>query len=204
MRAWCDEHGILLIFDEVQAGFGRCGAFWGFELYGIAPDIFVCGKGITSSLPLGAVLGRREIMDQFDPGTMTSTHSGNPVCCRAALASIEAILLGDLVENARRLEPVLLSGMRAIQASHPDVIGCVHGRGLVAGLQCVYAGTKDPDPDLAHDIVEKCYQRGLLCFAPVGVGGGCIKINPPLCITREALDDGLAVLGEACHDALYE
>jgi 4-aminobutyrate aminotransferase / (S)-3-amino-2-methylpropionate transaminase / 5-aminovalerate transaminase len=202
LRQWCDDHGILLIFDEVQAGFGRCGAFWGFELYGVTPDIFTCGKGITSSLPLGAVLGRREIMDQFEPGTMTSTHSGNPVCCRAALASIEAIIAGDMVVNARRLEPVLLGGLRGIQSRHPDVIGCVHGRGLVAGLQFVHPGTKDPDPDLAHAIVERCYQRGLLCFAPVGVGGACIKINPPLCITADALEDGLTALSAACDDAI--
>ena len=204
LRRWCDEHDILLIFDEVQAGFGRCGTFWGFELYGVTPDIFTCGKGITSSLPLGAVLGRSAILDQFDPGTMTSTHSGNPVCCRAALASIQAIVEGDLTANARRLESVLLAGLHRIRARHESVIGCVHGRGLVAGLQCVTPGTKEPFPDLAHRIVERSYQRGLLFFAPVGVGGGCVKINPPLCITAEALDDALDALNEACAEAVLE
>jgi 4-aminobutyrate aminotransferase/(S)-3-amino-2-methylpropionate transaminase len=202
LRSWCDRHGILLIFDEVQAGFGRCGTFWGFEGYGITPDIFTCGKGITSSLPLGAVLGRREIMDQFDPGTMTSTHSGNPVCCRAAMASISAIIAGDMVANAKRLEPMLVDGLRAIQQRHRAVIGCVHGRGLVAGLQFVRPGGKEPDPDIAHAVVENCFRRGLLCFAPVGVGGACIKINPPLCITEAALADGLAAISEACDETL--
>jgi len=204
LRKWCDQHGVVLIFDEVQAGFGRCGTFWGFEHYGVVPDLITCGKGITSSLPLGAVLGRREIMDQYDPGSMTSTHSGNPVCCRAALASIETIVNDNLVENARRMEAVLMPGLCAIQKRHPQVVGCVHGKGLVAGLQMVRPGTKDPDPDLAHRIVEKSFQKGLLFFAPVGFGGGCVKISPPLCITEAAVHDGLSALSEACDEAIAE
>jgi 4-aminobutyrate aminotransferase-like enzyme len=202
LRRWCDDHGVVLIFDEVQAGFGRCGTMWGFEHYGVTPDLITCGKGITSSLPLGAVLGRQSIMDQYDPGSMTSTHSGNPVCCRAAVASVRAILDEGMVENARRLEGVLLPALEAIQAKHPDVIGCVHGKGLVAGLQMVKPGTKDPDHDLAHRIIELAYQRGLLFFAPVGVGGGCVKISPPLCITEAGLRDGIDALDEAVTAAL--
>jgi 4-aminobutyrate aminotransferase-like enzyme len=204
LRRWCDRHGVVLILDEVQAGFGRCGTFWGFEHYGVVPDLFTCGKGITSSLPLGAVLGRGDIMDQYDPGSMTSTHSGNPVCCQAALASIQAILDGGLVENTRRMEGVLLPGLYAIQKQHPQVVGCVHGKGLVAGLQIVHPGTKDPDADLAHRIIEKAFQKGLMLFAPVGVGGGCVKIAPPLCISAEAVTDGLAALTAACMEAISE
>lgn len=202
LRRWCDEHGVVLIFDEVQAGFGRCGTFWGFEHYGVVPDLITCGKGITSSLPLGAVLGRAAIMDQYDPGSMTSTHSGNPVCCRAAIASVRAILDEKMTENAAYLETVLMPGLLEIQKKHPDVVGCVHGKGLVAGLQMVKPGTKDPDHDLAHRIIEKAFQRGLLFFAPVGVGGGCVKISPPLCITEPALRDGLQALDEAVDEAL--
>jgi 4-aminobutyrate aminotransferase-like enzyme len=168
------------------------------------PDLITCGKGITSSLPLGAVLGRQAIMDQYDPGSMTSTHSGNPICCRAALASVRAIIDEGMVENARRLEGVLLPALEAIRAKHPDVIGCVHGKGLVAGLQMVKPGTKDPDHDLAHRIIEKAFQRGLLFFAPVGVGGGCVKISPPLCIPEAALRDGIGALDEAVDAALAE
>lgn len=204
LRKWCDEHGVVLILDEVQAGFGRCGTFWGFEYYGIVPDLITCGKGITSSLPLGAVLGRREIMDQYEPGTMTSTHSGNPVCCRAALASATAIVEEGMVENAREMEKVLLPGLLAIQAKHPDVIGRVHGKGLVAGLQIVHSGTKDPNHDLAHRIIEKTFQKGLLFFAPVGVGGGCVKVSPPLTITADAIRDGLTALDAAVDEAIAE
>jgi 4-aminobutyrate aminotransferase / (S)-3-amino-2-methylpropionate transaminase / 5-aminovalerate transaminase len=202
LRRWCDEHSVVLIMDEVQAGFGRCGTFWGFEHYGIVPDLITCGKGITSSLPLGAVLGRTEIMDQFDPGSMTSTHSGNPLSVRAALASIHAILDEGLAENARRMEGVLIPGLEAIRAKHAEVIGCIHGKGLVAGLQIVRPRTKEPDHDLAHRIIEKAFQKGLLFFAPVGVGGGCVKVSPPLCITEAALRDGLQALDEACDEAI--
>ncbi|MBM3496847.1 MAG: aspartate aminotransferase family protein [Armatimonadetes bacterium] len=202
LRRWCDRHGAALILDEVQAGFGRCGTFWGFEHYGVTPDLIACGKGITSSLPLAAVLGRADIMDLYPPGSMTSTHSGNPLCCRAALASIEVILSEGLVENARMMGDVLLPGLHALQAEHPDRMGHVTGKGLVAGIQVVKPGTKDPDPDAAHRIVEECFRAGLLLFAPVGVGGACVKIAPPLCISEAAIRDGLAALTEAAHRAI--
>jgi 4-aminobutyrate aminotransferase / (S)-3-amino-2-methylpropionate transaminase / 5-aminovalerate transaminase len=202
LAAWCKEHDILLMFDEVQAGFGRTGTLWGFEHYGVVPDVICCGKGISSSLPLGAVIGRADVMDQFPAGSMTSTHTGNPVCARAALASLQAIVEGGLVENARAMEGVLMPGLLAIQQKHPDVVGCVHGKGLVAGLQMVRPGTKEPDADLAHVIIEKCFQKGLLFFAPVGVGGGCVKVSPPLCITADAIQDGLSALNEAVDEAI--
>src|SRR6184192_2301989 len=123
LAAWCKKHDALLIFDEVQAGFGRTGKFWAFEHYGVVPDLICCGKGITSSLPLSAVIGRAEIMDQFPPGSMTSTHTGNPVCCAAALANLKKIVGEKLTENAARLEPVLEQGLRTIQARHSTVIG---------------------------------------------------------------------------------
>jgi 4-aminobutyrate aminotransferase / (S)-3-amino-2-methylpropionate transaminase / 5-aminovalerate transaminase len=204
LAEWCRKNGALLIFDEVQAGFGRTGTLWGFEHYGVVPDVICCGKGISSSLPLGAVIGRAEIMDQFPAGSMTSTHTGNPLCARAALASLKAIVEGGLIENARAMEDVLMPGLFAIQQRHPEAVGCVHGKGLVAGLQMVRPGTKEPDADLAHRIIERCFQKGLLFFAPVGVGGGCVKIAPPLCITAEAVRDGLTALGEAVDEAIHE
>src|SRR3989440_883572 len=97
---WCKANDALLIFDEVQAGFGRTGKFWAFEHYGVTPDLICCGKGISSSLPLSAVIGRTEIMDQFPPGSMTSTHTGNPVCCAAASASLKKIVTEKLADNA--------------------------------------------------------------------------------------------------------
>lgn len=202
LATWCQAHQVVLIFDEVQAGFGRTGKFWAFEHYGVTPDLICCGKGISSSLPLSAVIGRAAIMDQFGPGSMTSTHTGNPVCCAAALASVRKIIREGLTENAARLEPVLLEGLRHIQARHRDVIGHIAAKGLVAGLQTVKPGRKEPDPDLAHGIIECCFHKGLLLFAPVGAWGQTVKIAPPLTIPEEALREGLAVLSEATGEAV--
>ena len=202
MAEWCKQHGIVLIFDEVQAGFGRTGKFWAFEHYGVTPDLICCGKGISSSLPLSAVLGRESIMDLFGPGSMTSTHTGNPVCCAAALASVRKIVGRNLTANAAALEPVLIEGLKAIQSRHPTVVGRVTAKGLVGGLQTVKPGTKEPDHDLAHSIIERCFHKGLLFFAPVGAWGQTVKIAPPLTIPRDALEEGLEVLSEATDEAV--
>src|ERR1051325_2628985 len=202
LARWCKTNNALLIFDEVQAGFGRTGKFWAFEHYGVTPDVICCGKGITSSLPLSAVIGRAEIMDQFPPGSMTSTHTGNPVCCAAALANLKKIVGEKLTDNAARLEPVLLDGLKRIQRKHPEVIGHITARGLVGGLQTVKPGTKEPWHDLAHSIVERCFHKGLLMFWPVGAWGQTVKIAPPLTTPREALEEGIAVLCEATDEAV--
>ena len=201
LRRWCNEHNALLIMDEVQAGFGRTGTFWGYEHYGIVPDLVCCGKGISSSLPLAAVIGRGDVMDLYAPGSMTATHSGSPLCCAAALASIGVLIEEKLVENAAALGAVLREGLLEVRKRHPDVVGCVQARGLVAGLQIMHPGTKNPNSDLAIKINEKCFQKGLLMFAPVGVAGECVKISPPFCIHREALEEAIGVLAEAVEEA---
>jgi 4-aminobutyrate aminotransferase-like enzyme len=201
LASWCKQHQVVLIFDEVQAGFGRTGKFWAFEHYGVVPDLICCGKGISSSLPLSAVIGRPDIMDQFPPGSMTSTHTGNPVCCAAALASLKKITHENLTGNAAQLEPILLDGLKQIQKQHPQQVGHVSARGLVGGMQMVKAG-KQPDHDTAHAIIEKCFHKGLLFFAPVGAWGQTVKIAPPLTITRGALREGLEVLSEAVNEVI--
>lgn len=199
MRAlsqWCRRHQALLILDEVQAGFGRTGTMWGFEHYGIVPDLALFGKGISSSLPLAAVAGSAEIMDSQPIGTMTSTHTGNPVCCAAALASIDLVVNEKLAANACQMGHVLHRRLREIQSRFPK-IGVVQGRGLVAGLACVKDGPTAPDGDLAFEIVRHCYEQGVLMFAPVGFGGATVKIAPPLVITEEAILESTAVLEAA-------
>ena len=203
LRRWCDEHQVLLTFDEVQSGFGRTGKFWAFEHYGVVPDLICCGKGISSSMPLSAVIGSAAVMDQFPPGSMTSTHSGNPVCCAAALANIRKILDEDLTGNAERLEPVLREGCLEVKRRHPGMVGHVTCSGLVAGLQTIKADGS-PDHDLAHRVVELCYQKGLLMFAPVGAWGQTVKICPPLTTPKAALEEGIAVLWEAFDQAVAE
>ncbi len=201
LARWCRAHDVVLILDEVQAGFGRTGKFWAFEHYGVTPDVICCGKGITSSLPLSAVIGRAEIMDQFAPGSMTSTHTGNAVCAAAALASLKKIVNEDLTGNAARLGVILDHELSGLRRRHQSVIGHYSARGLVGGLQIVQPGKKEPDAALAHDIVERCFHKGLLFFAPVGAWGQTVKVAPPLTITEEPLREGLAVLGEAIEEA---
>lgn len=204
LRHWCTDHQALLIWDEIQAGLGRTGTLWGFEHYQDAvPDLMCLGKGVSGGMPLSAVVGRADIIDQYGPGEMTSTHTGNPICCAAALAGIEIILEENLVERSRQLGEILLSETRRIGDKHLE-IGHVDGRGLVVSIQFVTPGTKDPNHPLAHRIVELCFHRGLLLFAPVGVGGGAIKLNPPLCIHEDQVREGLEVLEGAVTDAIAE
>ena len=141
-------------------------------------------------------------MDQFPPGSMTSTQAGNVLCCAAALANVKKIAAENLTANAARLDPILREGLEQIQQRHPGVVGRVTARGLVGGLQTVKAGRREPDADLAHEIVERCFHKGLLMFAPVGGWGQTVKIGPPLTIPRDALEEGLAVLSESVDEAV--
>ena len=203
LRAWCDENGAVLICDEVQAGFGRTGTYWGFEHYGITPDLICCGKGISSGMPLSAVIGRNEIMDLYAPGSMTSTHTGNPVCVAAALANLDVIVEENLVENGAKLgEEILQPALREMWKKYDKNIGMVHGKGFVAALHMVKPGGIEPDPKTASDIVNSCVAKGLLMFAPVGYAGASVKISPPLIMTEEPLRESLAVLEEVLAEIL--
>ncbi len=200
LRRWCNQNKILLILDEVQSGFGRTGKYFAFEHYNIVPDIICCGKGISSSLPLSAVLGSSEVMDSFPVGSMTSTHGGNPVCAAAALANLEVLEKENLVENAARVGKVMIEGLKKLRDEYKEVIGAVHGKGLVAGLHIVKPNSIEPDGEMAFNIVEHCVKKGLLLFSPVGPGGATVKIAPALCITEEAIKEGLEVLGEVFEE----
>jgi 4-aminobutyrate aminotransferase / (S)-3-amino-2-methylpropionate transaminase / 5-aminovalerate transaminase len=199
LRRWCDRYDAALIFDEVQAAFGRTGKMFGFLHYGILPDIYCLGKGISSSLPLSAVVGRKEYMDLYEPGAMTSTHTGNPLSCAAALGSIATIEKNNLVENAARMEKVFEEELTEMEKRF-DCIRFLRGKGMVWGVQFGKKGTEEPDPDTAHKIVGRCLEKGLLLFAPVGLGGGTIKLNPPLIINEEAVREGCSVLAEAIEE----
>ncbi len=200
--AFCKEHDIVTIFDEVQAGFGRSGKMFTYEHYGVKPDLIACGKGISSSLPISAVIGRSDIMSLYAPGSMTSTHSGSPLPVVAAIESLKIIQKENLVENSRRMGEILIPELTRIRNKYPEILGCIHGRGLVAGIQVVKKGTKQPDSDMALKINEKCFHKGLLMFAPVGIAGECLKIAPPLITTEEALREGIKVFEEACDEVL--
>lgn len=203
LRQWCDGRRALLICDEIQAGFGRTGALWGFEHYGIVPDLAVFGKGISGSLPMAAVAGRPDVLDQYAPLSMTSSHAGNPVCCAAALASVDLIVNERLADRARETGGILHDRLRAMASRYPQ-IGSVAGKGLVAGVHCVRPGTTEPDADLAFDVVRRAMEKGVLMFAPVGVGGATVKISPPLVIAHDAVVESVDALDEAFSEAVRQ
>jgi len=204
LRKWCDVNKALLIMDEVQAGFGRTGKFWGFEHYDLIPDLICCGKGISSGMPLSAVIGPAKILDIYPPGSMTSTHTGNPVCAAAAIANLGVIKDECLVANAQRMGDILQPELRRLGERFKSVVGAVHGKGLVAAMHIVKPSSTVPDPDMAAEIVRLCVEKGLLMFAPVGYGGASVKISPPLIITEEPLRESIGVLEEVMGEALGE
>ena len=202
LRDWCKSRNALLIMDEVQAGFGRTGKFWGFEHYDLVPDLICCGKGISSGMPLSAVIGPERILNMYPPGSMTSTHTGNPVCAAAAIANLEVIRDECLVNNSFRMGEILQPELRRIGEKYKSRVGAVHGKGLVAAMHMVKPSGTDPDPELAARIVRLSIEKGLLMFAPVGYGGASVKISPPLVITEEPLRESIGVLEEVMAEIL--
>ena len=202
LRAWCTENQILLIMDEVQAGFGRTGKFWAFEHYGVQPDLITCGKGASGGLPLSMLLGRSDVLDLHPPGSVTNTHGGNPVSCAGALENLRVVLEEDIVERGRVAGEVLHRELRRVADRFSDVVGALHGVGMVAGLHLVVPGTMEPHRELAFTLCRLCYEKGLLMFAPVGLGGGTIKISPPLITPEAAIIEGVNVLEEAFAEAV--
>lgn len=203
LARWCRRHRIILTCDEVQAGFGRTGRLFGFEHYGIVPDLACFGKGISSSLPVSALVGRGDLMDQYPAGSMTSTHTGNPITTAAALANLDLIMKEKLWKNAEKMGRVMENGLSVLQKKYPERIGSVQGRGLVHALHVVKADRqKVADYDFAFEVVKRCVEKGLLFFSPVGAAS--IKISPPLVINRAQVEEGCRVLDEAFTEALAE
>ena len=194
LREWADNHRVVVVFDEIQAGFGRTGTWFGFEHYGVEADLVCTGKGMTSCLPMSAVIGRAEIMDLPDPGEMSSTHTGNPLCCAAMMANIEAIRAGRLVQNAAALEPVVRDALEALRRRFPVRIGTINGRGLVWAVYLVKPGTRELDVRYGSRVTDYCMRNGLLMLQ---THRGTLKLAPPLCISKEALLEGIGVIAEA-------
>jgi 4-aminobutyrate aminotransferase/(S)-3-amino-2-methylpropionate transaminase len=192
------RHGMLVAFDEMQAGFGRTGKLFGYMHYGVEPDLLCCGKGASSGLPLAVVLGSREIMDLPEIGSMSSTHSANPLVCAAGLANLEALCEDGLIDNSRILGEIFHTRLRAIQARFPDHIRYVMGQGLLAAL--LFSDTAgNPLSELCSNICQEAMRRGLLV---VHTGRESIKLAPPLCINQAALDEGLEVLAESIEQVV--
>lgn len=191
LSQWCEDHDAALIYDEVQAGFGRTGRLFAFEHYGVVPDMVCCGKGISSTLPMACVLGRSDYLDLYGPGEMTSTHTGSPLPVVAAKANIDVLLEEKLTENAAELGTYLLAELTKMTEPWRDRVE-VGGVGLVIAMLFFDNRTDlTPDPDAAFQFCRNAVYGGNLFFAPVGKGHATIKFCPPLCISREAIDDAL-------------
>lgn len=198
VMAFGRDHGMLVAFDEMQAGFGRTGKLFGYMHYGVEPDLLCCGKGASSGVPLAIVLGSREVMDLPEKGSMSSTHSANPLVCAAGLANLEALLEDGHIENSRVLGEVFHAGLNAVKERFPDHIRHVLGKGLLAAVHFL-GSDHEPLTNLCNEICQEAMRRGLLV---VHTGRESIKLAPPLCINEEALREGLEVLGDSIAAAI--
>jgi len=194
LRARCSRHGILLISDEVQTGYGRTGLMWGFEHAGVVPDIVCAAKGIANGLPLGALVARRELHEGWGKGAHGSTFGGNPVSCAAGLAVLETIEDEDLVRNAAERGAQLRAGLQAIQARDARV-GDVRGRGLMLGVELVTDPAKrSPDGERADAVIARCADEGLLLLT-CGQAHNTVRWLAPLNVTTAEIEEGLDVFG---------
>ena len=192
LRQLCTAHGIVLIADEIQSGFGRTGTMFASEQLGLEPDLVVSAKGLAGGMPLSAVTGRAEIMDAPGEGGIGGTFGGNPVACAAALAVME-MFEGGLLQQARALGEALHPRLVALATKH-KAIGEVRGLGPMQALELVKdRTTKEPNPELAKALVKHCYEHGLVIMT-AGSYGNVVRLLMPLVTTIEQLDEGLAIL----------
>lgn len=196
LRQLCTQHGIVLIVDEVQSGFGRTGRWFSFEHSGIEPDLVVTAKSLAAGLPLGAVTGRAEIVDAPHAGGIGSTFGGNPLACAAALQALDLMQVNDLPGRAEQIGETMLARFRQWQARFP-VIGDVRGLGAMLAIEFINGGAdRTPNTAAPLRVVSEAYQRGLLLIR-AGLYSNCVRTLVPLSITDEELEEGLGVLEQA-------
>jgi 4-aminobutyrate aminotransferase len=196
LRRICDQHGILLVVDEVQSGMGRTGRMFACEHYDLKPDIITLAKGIASGIPMGACVARADLMNWL-PGAHASTFGGNPVAIAAALKTIE-LLERELIANSASVGAYLKDGLTRLAAKH-DCIGDVRGLGMMIGVEFVTdRETLAPAPDLRDRVEVECYRRGLIVL---GAGHNTIRWSPPLVLAREHVDVALEIFDEAISAA---
>ena len=196
LRRVCDEHGILLIADEVQTGYARTGRMWGFEHAGIVPDVVVIAKAIANGLPLSAIATPRALMDRWGKSAHGSTYGGNPVACAAGIAVLETIEAESLVENAAVRGAELRTGLARI-AAEDSRIGDVRGPGLMIGVELVKDGPGGgPDGPLAKAAIARAADLGLLVLT-CGSSGNVIRWIPPIDVTAAEIGEAVEIFGEA-------
>jgi 4-aminobutyrate aminotransferase / (S)-3-amino-2-methylpropionate transaminase / 5-aminovalerate transaminase len=198
LMIFAKKHNMLVSFDEMQAGFGRTGKLFGYEHYKVEPDILCCGKGASSGLPLAIVLGSKEVMDLPDIGSMSSTHSANPLVCVAGHENLKAMFEDGLIDNSKKLGIIFHQKLNQIKDKYPNHLKYVFGKGLVAAIIFI-----DKQGNvlsrLCDKVAEKAFQKGLLV---VHTGRESIKLSPPLSINEEALIEGIEVLEECIRESI--
>jgi 4-aminobutyrate aminotransferase len=194
VRNICDEHGIMLVLDEIQTGVGRTGTMWGFEHFGVVPDIMTVAKGIASGLPVSAVVANKSTMDKWPPGAHGGTYGANAVGTAAAAETLRVMRDEHLPENAAEIGDVLAQGLREIQAKHP-VIGEVRGLGLMLAVEFVDEDG-NPNPGAVAKVMERCLAENVLLIN-CGTYDQAIRVIPPLVIDRQQAKEFLTIFENA-------
>ncbi|HUE49212.1 MAG TPA: aminotransferase class III-fold pyridoxal phosphate-dependent enzyme, partial [Steroidobacteraceae bacterium] len=198
LRALCDRHGILLIFDEVQCGIGRSGKMFASQHWGVSPDIMTLAKGLASGLPMGLVVARRTHMEKWKRGAHGNTFGGNPLCCAAALATLE-LVEREYAANAAAVGEYFLGRLRELQQRFP-CIGEVRGKGLMIGMELVTdRASRTPAKKLCEAVLTRAFHHGLLLLS---CGVSTVRFIPPLMISRAHVDEALTLLEPALKEAL--
>jgi len=197
LRALCDRHGILLIADEVQSGIGRTGRMFACEHWNVAPDIMTLAKGLGSGLPIGLTVARRRIMEQWKRGAHGNTYGGNPVCCAAALKTLQLVETG-FCANAAKVGAYFMDRLRDLQKRHA-VIGQVRGKGLMIGMELIDPATREPAKTLCDALITRAFHNGLLLLS---CGQSTVRFMPPLMIDEREVDEAMALLETALKQAM--
>jgi 4-aminobutyrate aminotransferase len=196
LRALCDRHGILLIFDEVQSGIGRTGKMFACEHWGVQPDIMTLAKGLGSGLPIGMVVAKKRIMEQWKRGAHGNTYGGNPICCAAALATLD-LVQGELRANAATMGEYFTRQLRGLQQRH-GVIGEVRGKGLMIGMELIAdAHSRAPARELCDALITRSYHNGLILLS---CGQSTVRFMPPLMISTAQVDEAVNILEESLKE----
>jgi 4-aminobutyrate aminotransferase len=196
LRALCDEHGILLIFDEVQSGVGRTGRMFACQHDGVAPDIMTLAKGLGSGLPIGAVVAKKRLMQQWKRGAHGNTYGGNPITCAAAIATLD-LVEGEYAANAASVGAYFMDRLRDFAGDYP-CIGEVRGRGLMIGMELVEADGS-PAKALCDALITRAFHNGLLLLS---CGVSTVRFMPPLSLSREEVDEAMGYLRAALDEAI--
>ena len=198
LRKLCDEHGIVLIADEIQSGFGRTGKFFAIEHTGVEPDLITTAKSLAGGFPLAAVVGKAKIMDAPDPGAIGGTYAGNPIACAAALGVFEVFETEDILSKSRKQGEIIMKRLAAMKAKGKGMpIGEVRGLGAMCAFDLVSKhGSSEPDAAATKTLVAKCLERGLLILS-CGVYNNTIRLLPPLTASKSVLNEGMDILEAA-------